>query len=303
MPPDPHHREAADSLLQARLKALGLALRQRRESSGCSLEELAQRLHMGLEQLRALEAGDGRKLPELVFVIAQARRIASCLDLRIDDLIDDLRQSVPASALSEPIVSEAEDLQETGLSAQRGLRTGLAPTALGRRFERLAERLNERLPEPPAPLRPWLKPLLAVTLLAGVVSAGATLWSQGARGPLARPETPSATVPPAGTGGRPLLPQAEAPRAAGAGMLVLRASAPSWVEVRTASGDTLHFAILRGERRFPIRDGLRLLAGRPDLIRVSTGSQPVRVLGRIDDVRWWSIQPDGTLKPLAVAVN
>ena len=65
-----------------------------------------------------------------------------------------------------------------------------------------------------------------------------------------------------------------------------------------AAGKRRYCKTLKGGRRFPIGAGLRLTAGRPDLIQVRTAAQPTRVLGRIDDQHWWVIQPDGRLKVL-----
>ncbi|MEB3207987.1 MAG: helix-turn-helix domain-containing protein [Synechococcus sp.] len=77
------------------LSALGEALRHGREGQGLSIAELAGRLNMGLEQLQALEAGDASRLPEAVFVIAQARRVASNLAIDISGPLQMLRASGP----------------------------------------------------------------------------------------------------------------------------------------------------------------------------------------------------------------
>ena len=77
------------------LSALGEALRHGREAQGLSIAELAGRLNMGLEQLQALEAADASRLPEAVFVIAQARRVASNLAIDISGPLQMLRASGP----------------------------------------------------------------------------------------------------------------------------------------------------------------------------------------------------------------
>ena len=79
------------------LSALGEALRQGREAQGLSIAELAGRLNMGLEQLQALEAADTSRLPEAVFVIAQARRVASSLAIDISGPLQMLRANGPSS--------------------------------------------------------------------------------------------------------------------------------------------------------------------------------------------------------------
>jgi cytoskeletal protein RodZ len=73
------------------LQRLGQRLEQARESQGLSREQQAERLRMGTEQLRALEQGDRADLPEAVFVVAQARRVAASLGVNIDAEISALR--------------------------------------------------------------------------------------------------------------------------------------------------------------------------------------------------------------------
>ena len=75
------------------LRCLGQALRQGREGQGLELAVLAARLNMGAEQIQALEEADASRLPEPVFVIAQARRIASSLAINIDGPLQTLRDS------------------------------------------------------------------------------------------------------------------------------------------------------------------------------------------------------------------
>lgn len=60
----------------------------------------------------------------------------------------------------------------------------------------------------------------------------------------------------------------------------------SWIEVLDASGQPLYAGILEGERRFTIGPGLRLTAGRPDLVTYRIGNRPVVPLGPIEDVGW-----------------
>jgi hypothetical protein len=69
--------------------------------------------------------------------------------------------------------------------------------------------------------------------------------------------------------------------------LVLQARQPSWLEVRSQAGGAVLFrGTLVGERRFALAQGLRVLAGRPDLVMVTRGSGKPQVLGPISAVRW-----------------
>ncbi len=75
------------------LQKLGTTLAAARRQRGLDVELLAERLRIGTSQLKALEAGDHAHLPEGVFVIALARRVASALEINIDDDVQDLRGS------------------------------------------------------------------------------------------------------------------------------------------------------------------------------------------------------------------
>lgn len=228
------------------LSALGEALRQGREAQGLSIAELAGRLNMGLEQLQALEAADTSRLPEAVFVIAQARRVASNLAIDISGPLQMLRASGPF----QPQAARAQTTPSPGPAGAR-----------------------------PSPIPQILGPLaLAAVILAGVATAGVLLrqqWLQQraqpgpARSPIAVP-----------TAAQPAAVAASSPE------LVLRSQEPSWLEVKAEAGKVLFRGTFSGERRFPLGGGLQVLAGRPDLVQAQLGSAPSRVLGPIDQVRW-----------------
>lgn len=228
------------------LSALGEALRQGREAQGLSIAELAGRLNMGLEQLQALEAADTSRLPEAVFVIAQARRVASNLAIDISGPLQMLRTCGPF----QPQAARAQTTPSPGPAGAR-----------------------------PSPIPQILGPLaLAAVILAGVATAGVLLrqqWLQQraqpgpARSPIAVP-----------TAAQPAAVAASSPE------LVLRSQEPSWLEVKAEAGKVLFRGTFSGERRFPLGGGLQVLAGRPDLVQAQLGSAPSRVLGPIDQVRW-----------------
>jgi len=75
------------------LVQLGETLGKARRDQNLSLEELANRLRLGTEQLTALEAGDHAHLPEAVFVVAQAKRVAGALGIDVSQQISDLQGS------------------------------------------------------------------------------------------------------------------------------------------------------------------------------------------------------------------
>jgi transcriptional regulator with XRE-family HTH domain len=220
------------------LERLGSTLREARLSRGIERATLAAQLHMGEEQLQALEEANTGRLPELVFVIAQSRRVARALELEIDPLIAPLKQSgagiQPAPAPPQPIAAP----QQPGLQSH---------------------------------IWPWLS---ALVLLAAVSGAGVWGWSLiGRRGSVSR---------------QPPAPALAAPAAAvpAASSLRLSSPEPSWLTVEDASGKTLYEGLFNGSRSFPIGAGLKVRAGRPDLVRASLDSGPTKPLGRIDQITW-----------------
>ena len=201
---------------------------------------------MGLEQLQALEAGDASRLPEAVFVIAQARRVASSLAIDISGPLQMLRANGP--------------FQSQAASAQ-------IPPAQGPAGPR------------PSPLPQILGPLaLAAAILAGVTTGGILLrqqWLQQQAQP-----GPARSPIPVPTAAQPAAVATSSPE------LVLRSQEPSWLEVKAEAGKVLFRGTFSGERRFPLGGGLQVLAGRPDLVQAQLGTAASRALGPIDQVRW-----------------
>ncbi len=249
------------------LVELGERLASARRDQGLSLEDLADRLRLGSEQLLALETGDHRHLPEAVFVVAQAKRVAGALGIDVSQQISDLQTS-------------------------RLMRVGRKPPARPLQRKARTQASPARRSAPPG----WL--WASLVLLGGGAVAVAALM-QG------RPPAPAAAgvpSPAASTGqttpsgqatatGQPAAPAPApaAPRAA-PDQLLLESRQPSWLEVRTAAGVTLFRGTFTGEKSFPLGSGLRVLAGRPDLVTASAGTQPPQILGRIDQVAWRSFR-------------
>ncbi|MCP9882496.1 helix-turn-helix domain-containing protein [Cyanobium sp. Alchichica 3B3-8F6] len=234
----------------AALQALGQALRQGREGQGLAIAELAQRLNMGQEQLQALEDGDADRLPEPVFVIAQARRVANTLAINVDAPLQTLRES---GGFQPRPVKVAE-------LAPRGE----APGA-GR----------------PSPVQAVGRLALAAGLVAALGAGGTAGWQQWQRLQASRPAEPEPANAPQIT-----TPQASAPQTPSGSELLLSSSQPCWLEVKQQGGESLFRGTFEGERSFPLGSGLSVLAGRPDLVKAQLGNGPAKPLGRIDQVRW-----------------
>lgn len=258
------------------LSALGQSLRRAREARGLSLEDLAARLNMGLEQLQALEEGNRERLKESVFVIAQARRVAGSLGVSVDGPIEALRRN-PAFTARPP---STPPTPPPGTPGQAPGRT----TA----------------PQPAARHRPLLplKPLLLL-LAAAATLTGAAIGLRHSPLQLALPKLPALNQGRPATSAPAAVPS-EAPAslapadAVPSGTLRLSARGRSWLEVESSAGQSLFRGTLEGEKSFPLGDGLRVLAGRPDLVSAQVGAGPARVLGGISEVRWRRFGPVAT---------
>ena len=99
------------------IETVGTALRERREELRLSRTVLAKRLHMGEEQLQALEEGELSRLNEPVFIKAMVRRVASHLDLDADHLVGQLSMlSNPSQNLSRQQSAGRQSTDASGSS-------------------------------------------------------------------------------------------------------------------------------------------------------------------------------------------
>jgi cytoskeletal protein RodZ len=259
--------------------ALAAAIAQARLAAGLSVAALAKKLNMGVEQLEALESGDLDRLPEQVFVIAQARRISQSLGVTIDAEIQALRQS--GSLNTRPI--ELQNLKlKAEIEAPPGPEANQAPRANG------------------------MVPVLASLALASGVAAGSfALWQQWqGRQQQAIQTKPVLTKPvptkKATTKQAQAAAQVQAPALTqtGATSLTLSSTSNTWLEVKTLKGKQLFRGDFKGRKGFPLNEGLRLLAGRPDLVLVQVGATAARPLGPISEVKWQTFAAPNALAPL-----
>ena len=249
------------------LMALAAAITKARLAAGLGVGELAKRLNMGVEQLEALESGDLDRLPEPVFVVAQARRIAQNLGVSIDGEIQALRQS--GSLNTRPI--ELQNLKlKTEPEDPRGPAENQGPRGSG------------------------MVPVLACLALAsGVAAGGFALWQQwqGRQQQALQPK-PVLTKPATTKKANPKQAQATAkaqalaPAKTGATSLTLSSGSNTWLEVKTLKGKQLFRGDFKGRKGFSLNEGLRVLAGRPDLVLVQVGGTAARPLGSISEVKW-----------------
>ena len=267
---DPNHPQDAPAPIPE-LVALGRQFTAARQARGLELRDLSERLCIGLEQLKALENADTSHLPELVFVIAQVRRVATILGVDAEEAVAALRAATPASS------------KESTPSPAR--RPRAHPAQAGRAPSPTRARAPERAGSRPA------GPLLAgAALLLSTAAVGlGLLWhrSPSASSSTGRVTSSAPVVSSAATTGAGIPPSAAAAKP-GPALLVLRSQEPSWLEVRDSRDATLFEGTLQGEKSFPLGQGLRVMAGRPDLVRAELAGQEPRVLGPINQVIWRS---------------
>ncbi|MFM7393300.1 MAG: helix-turn-helix domain-containing protein [Cyanobium sp.] len=255
----PETPASASSDTLPELLALGQKLREARSRRGLSQEELAERLHLGTDQLDALEQGDRLRLPEPVFVIAQAKRVAGSLGITIDEQVAALR----SSGLMEPVRRPAPLL--------------VAPEPL------TPVQGPPRLAPPVSAMPGWLPAAAAAVVALGLVTALLLSKRQAPSGAAISPP-PAADAPPAP-------PATPTPAARVPASLELRPREPSWVAVRDLNGRTLFEGTISEPRTFPLGRGLEVRAGRPDQVSVSVPGVPARLLAASDDYGWKSFSP------------
>lgn len=133
------------------------------------------------------------------------------------------------------------------------------------------------------------QPLLLAAAAALGVAVLLPLANQGLRESATAPDRKPSAIKAAANSPAPI--PATAPVAAtGSTPVQLSSVAPSWLEVENGDGETLYYDILHGSRSFPSDRGLRLRAGRPDLIRIRIQGQPERPLGTVYEVDWHTLQ-------------
>ncbi|MAR52692.1 MAG: helix-turn-helix domain-containing protein [Propionibacteriaceae bacterium] len=251
------------------LSSLGRVLREERERLGMSSKDLADSLHMGREQLEALENGDRRNLPESVFICGMLRRVSEKLGLDPVPIVQQFQSQL--SAQKEPpskrLISESS--VSTRSSKEQNDKKGV---------NRLIK--NAAIP--------FL--LVAITALSAIVfyrnrQPAVMVEREALSGEPAIKSAPgfddgSATDSDVEGGKRAL------------GQISIESKQPSWVSIRNGSGDVIYEGTLSEQKNFDGDQDLEIFAGRPDLVLFSRGNDTPRALGGIDQLRWYSITPE-----------
>jgi cytoskeletal protein RodZ len=256
---------------------VGQQLSERRLAQGLSQEQLADRMHLGIEQLAALESGDRDKLPEPVFIKAMVRRLSNHLELDADALVASL------GSLSDGAVSNKQVSQQKG---------PISPPL-----------------QPPS--RPEKGAIWLWLVLIGATALGALAWVQRAAllELIQQPQSNSAsatakttttsnesitttpeTAPDTALEVALVLPSTSEVELANSGPITIKSKEPSWIALRREG--TIEFeGILKGERIITNPDEIEIYAGRPDLLTVSISDGEPKVLGTISDIKWIPLKP------------
>ena len=257
--------------IASRFGSVGSQLRLAREVAGLTAAQLADSLHLGHEQLDALERGERERLPEPVFIKAMTRRIAVRLRMDPDPLLDELTIALAA--------------EQAGRSQPK--RAANPSPAVSNNTSSNAQSESR-----PSAMR-W-KSVATLALLAGVGVGTALVFAK--QQPMPTPEVavntaipqpaPETPQPAAITEPDPsLTPPSAAPS------VTVTSQEPSWREIRNPNGETLYEGTLDDETPLAVNPGEEIYAGRPDLVLISNGNNRPRPLGDISDIRWHKITP------------
>ena len=242
------------------LAQVGQLIRAQRQARGLSAEELAATMHMGVEQLTALELGDEDRLPEPVFIKAMVRRLSSHLRMNADDLVQKLG---PTASISSQV--------------RAPLTTAPWPAPAST----------------PSRQRRSLLLLVPVLLLIGG-GAGYTLWQvklSDADQPVPPSEISSSkSITENSVASQPAEDQ-QPPAAPETITVEITSAEPSWIALRR--GGTVEF---QGTLDEPLTidnpENVEIYAGRPDLVMINVSDQEPSRLSTIDDVRWHELIPE-----------
>ena len=263
---------------------VGQQLSERRLAQGLSREQLADRMHLGIEQLAALESGDRDKLPEPVFIKAMVRRLSNHLELDADALVASL------GSLSDGAVSNERGSQQKGpisppLQPPSRPEKGanwlwlvlIGATALGALAWVQRAALLELIQQPQSNSARATATAKTTTTSNESISTASTTAS----------DTPPDTAPEVAL----VLPSSSGVELANSGPVTIKSKEPSWIALRREG--TIEFeGILEGERIITNPDEIEIYAGRPDLLTVSMSNGEPKVLGTISDIQWIPLKPE-----------
>ena len=233
----------------------GRQLAEARAAAGLTQGQLASQMHMGEEQLAALECGDQTGLPEPVFIKAMVRRLSSHLGLDADAVVQNLgplttsQPKRPALSITPTQQTTFNALPLVALAGIAGL--GVVVWSNASELTRFAQGLR--------PGNQTLEPRETDLEVAEVVSELEALID---------PAPPSTDLG-----------------------LMIRSTEPCWIALRR-EGIVEFEGFLNGERWIEDPELVEIYAGRPDLVQLSSPDAETRTLGAVDDIRWIPLNPE-----------
>ena len=265
---------------------VGQQLSERRLAQGLSQEQLADRMHLGIEQLAALESGDRDKLPEPVFIKAMVRRLSNHLELDADALVASLG-SLSDGAVSNERVSQQKGLTSPPLQPPSRPEKGaiwlwlvlIGATAIGALALVQRAALLELIQQPQS------------NSASATAKTTTTSNESITTTPETAPDTAFDTAPDTAFEVALVLPSTSEVELANSGPITIKSKEPSWIALRREG--TIEFeGILEGERIITSPDEIEIYAGRPDLLTVSISDGEPKVLGTISDIKWIPLKPE-----------
>ena len=252
------------------LEAVGRSLAQKRSECGYSQEQLANQLHMGVEQLAALETGAIDRLPEPVFIKAMVRRISAHLGMDADAMVLNLGVSTQkpdrSRRASSPVPAPAAAQRRSGGSASppnRQSRKSLIFLGLG-------------------------LGIAAISVLVKTSALDDLQWVQRSpqlvKAPQSVSEVPVKEAVPEAIPNR-----LETERSAS--IVLISSREPSWIALRR-NGIVEFEGLLEGEREIADPVDVEIYAGRPDLVMIEHSNADPQALGTITEIRWMRLNPE-----------
>ena len=247
------------------LAGCGERLRSAREAAGLSVEEVAGRLHMPARIVRSLEAEDWAKLGAPVFVRGQVRSYSRLLGLTTAPMMEalDVGQVEPTRLVSRTHIPKVQWWAEQ----------------IGRRLVYIVLTLSLVIPAWVA-TRQHLAEASAATAVAPLDAPATALPADELA-----PRTVVASMAP--------LAVSQAPTD-----ILLRTSAPTWLEVVARDGSVLEKALLAAgtERRYASARVARMTIGNAAAVTLESRGRPVDAVAHARaNVARFEVSSDGTL--------
>ncbi|BEV35895.1 helix-turn-helix domain-containing protein [Synechococcus sp. M16CYN] len=255
--------------LHSGLLFVGQKLAKRRLAKGLNQTQLADQLHLAVEQLDALESGYLEKLPEPVFIKAMVRRLSNHLKMDADAMVVALK----------PLSSKTECKERRLLSPRWAVNPSGSWFRTSKEIDwarlfllgaaALGVLVLIQHPEP----SDTTQPIQADQSASLPFTANTNRTSEATiKGKDLDHATFNTVSPPATT------------------FITINSKESSWIALRR-KGAIEFEGMLEGQRKIDNPGSVEIYAGRPDLVVVTVANKKPTVLGRIDEIGWVPLTP------------